>query len=173
MRKIGIFLVSIIFLFVCEKVVIQAEGNEKFGPEGEKRIIELTKWLETNPLDQKGKEVRAEVLEWWIEAPHVTLNWCANLLIEGKNKKITGTVIIQGTFGAGAFILENPDRNEDSSAYSLAGVESGLLAYKNAVSENKKMKDKFYDSLVNRQKTGNLEKYIADSLKICKEAEGE
>jgi hypothetical protein len=35
----------------------QDQPDSTFGPEGEERIVELTKWLEENPLAENRKEV--------------------------------------------------------------------------------------------------------------------
>ena len=144
--------------------------DARFGAEGEKRIVELTLWLEEHPLAENHAEVFTEVFIWWVEAPHLTLNWCASLLIEGKNKKASTLVVKQGTIGAGAYLIQNRD-GSDALAISMAGVESALRAYERAAQAKKKYRDKFYDELLQRWKSGDLEEYVAEKLKECEEAE--
>ena len=150
--------------------LVAASDDERFGPAGEKRILELTRSLESSPITG-DKSVTQEVLTWWIENPNLTLDWCAGMLIDAKNKNVRPTIVTQGLFGAGAYLIEHPDAVDDKIALHLAGVQSALRLYKTAVIENKKMRDKYYDELVERWKSDTLRSWVEHKVEECQESE--
>jgi len=168
-----LFSLAVAFPLLLAVAVAEEPDDARFGAEGEQRILELTRFLEENPLADNAREVRAEVLEWWVEAPHLTLNWCAGMLLDGKNKAVSPLVVTQGLFGAGAYLIRHKDQAEDELRISRAGVESALTAYRNAAAVGKKYADKFYESLLDRQEAGTLDGYVEGKLRECREAEGE
>ena len=99
--------ISVAVLLLASAAV--ATDGERFGAEGQRNVIAKTRLLETDPLGDK-KVIRAEILTWWIEVPDINLKWCAGMLTETKNESLSGIIVSQGMFGAGVFILENPDR---------------------------------------------------------------
>jgi hypothetical protein len=129
-----------------------------------RHVIELTRSLEANPLGDKDRSQRTEVLKWWMNAP-VTLKWCSELLVEATNEKTRAIVVTQGMFGAGVRLLEAGDKPPSQSELAAAGVESALNAYRNAVKADKSYADKFYDDLAaDPRKTKG---YVAGRLESC------
>jgi|SRR5688572_7716614 len=58
---------------------------------GKCRIIDMTRALEKNPLGDKDKRQRTELLEWWVSAP-VTLQWCSELPIAAGRLRVAAGV---------------------------------------------------------------------------------
>ena len=162
--------IAVLSLIVATAGAVGGEVEDgRFGPEGQRRIVELTQWLEANPLTE-DKSKAQEVLTWWIENPDLVLNWCAGILTDGKNNKIQPAVVSQGLFGAGACLIQHPEMADDEQAIHLAGVKSALTLYKTAVAQNKKMRDKFYDKLLQRLDAGTLESWVEGKVRECKES---
>lgn len=168
MNKHRILALAAVILLVPVGASATDDADPRFGPEGEKRIVESTQWLEANPLT-KDKSKAQEVLTWWIENPNLTLNWCAGILTDGENDKIRATVVSQGLFGAGAYLIQHPEMAEDQQAIHLAGVRSALTLYKTAVEQNKKMRDGFYDDLVARWDAGTLDSWVEQKVRECQD----
>jgi hypothetical protein len=72
---------------------------------------------------------------------------------------------MQMTFGMAVFKLENPEKKDDEKAAQLAGVESMLRAYETMLAENEKARNTELDSLVTKQKNGEL-KAIVDAAYV-------
>lgn len=144
-----------------------ARAAELAADGGKRRIIEMTRALEKNPLGDKDKRQRTEILEWWVSAP-VTLQWCSELLIDGLNEKARPIVVTQGMFGAGARLLE-AGKPLSATELATAGVSSALIAYKNALRADKSYADKLFDELAAdaaRQKA-----YVARHVERCDKAQ--
>lgn len=140
----------------------------------ERRVVELTGWLEQNPLDENDTVVRARLLDWWVGTPNRELHWCAGLLADATNEVTAALVVTQGLFGSGAYLLEHEgDPAMHEFAASLAGVKSGLRAYRRIVSRNAALSDPFYDGLLAREDAGTLDGYVREELDGCRAARWE
>jgi hypothetical protein len=134
---------------------------------GKRRIIELTRTLEKNPLGDKDRRQRTELLQWWVSAP-ITLQWCSELLIDGTNEKARLIVVTQGMFGAGARLLE-AGKPLSATELATAGVDSALVAYKNALRADRSYADKVYDELA--ADAGKRKAYVASHVEQCGKAQ--
>lgn len=157
----------VLFLAVARVSHAEEKKDPRFEPAGERRIVELTEWLEANPLGDVDKSRRTEITTWWVDVPDLTLNWCASLLLEGKNEVTSGIVVTQGMFGAGKYLLQHRDRKDDELAISLAGVESAMRAYRNATKQEPKLGDAAYEKLAAKVGTDALTNYVKEKLKDC------
>jgi hypothetical protein len=147
-------------------VAAQETDDPRFGTEGEQHILELSDWLEQNPLADDRSEVFEEVFTWWVEAPQLALDWCPALLQDGAKEKTTMLVATQAVVGAGAFLIRNRDET-DVMGISLAGVESGLKAYERMIAADGSYRDPVYDRLLERRSDGELRHYVTDKLREC------
>jgi hypothetical protein len=162
-----LFVIS--FCFFC--FTQSLSDTDAYGPAAQKRIIELSLKCETMiPIDER-ESIRKEVMNWWIKNPEISLNWCGNILAEGKNPEINQFAVTQGMFGAGMFILQNPKKAGDDAEVYLAGVESALRLYKNAIGKDEKYGDDFLNKLLKMKESGSLKKWVGEKVKICKEEE--
>jgi hypothetical protein len=167
LRNIACVLSVGMLVLLCS--LLAAETHPPSTPAERQHAIELTKWLEEHPLDKDTKKNNTELLTWWTEVPDVDLDWCANILLEHKNKKAS-FVVLQATFGGGAYILQNPGSLPDPHAVATAGVESALRAYENARAVDPAVKDSFLEGLLKKRDAGALADYVTPAVKKCKEA---
>jgi hypothetical protein len=135
---------------------------------GKRRIIELTRTLEKNPLGDTDKSQRSELLQWWVAGP-ITLKWCSDLLVDGANEKARAIVVTQGMFGAGARLLES-GKPLTAAELATAGVDSALVAYRNALRADRSYADKLYDQLV--ADAARRKAYVARHVEQCAKADG-
>ena len=140
-----------------------ADRDELFDKKAESRIVEWTQEHEKDPL--RSKEKAEMILYWWIEAPHVSLTWCAGFLLGEKGDEFSGRIMMQGMFGTGAYILQESPRGSDPVAAHLAGVESALRAYEDVVSKKPKMKRKNLEMIKQIRDENKLEEFVASHIK--------
>ena len=138
-------------------------------PKQRARAVEIAGRLEATPLGKKADRLRAEVLEWWIKVPDVNLTWCTPLLqdFEPDDEEYELAIVLQGTISAGAFVIEHPDRADDSRAVSFAGVEGAIRAYESLVASDADRRHPFMDRLVELAASGRLAEYIEPHLRDC------
>jgi hypothetical protein len=152
-------------------VVAQGKTDDpRWSPQGRQRVLEITRWLEAHPLEDLDKSKRTEVMKWFVEAPDVSVTWCAGLLVDGSNEKTKMIVMTQGMFGAGAFLVEHPERATDGRAAAMAGVASALAAYRTAVAVDRSYVDATLGKLASGRET-DVATYVDAKLKACAEEE--
>jgi hypothetical protein len=167
----GSVVVALAVLASAGLAVAQGKTDDpRWSPAGRQRVLEITRWLEAHPLEDVDKSKRTEVMKWFVEAPDVSVTWCAGLLIDGSNKKTQMIVMSQGMFGAGAFLVEHPERAADGRAATMAGVASALAAYRRAVAVDRSYVDATLEKLVSGG-SAHVEAYVDGRLKACAEDE--
>lgn len=147
-----------------------ATDESRFSTAGQERIVQLTQLLESRPLQMQRGAAR-EILDWWIDNPELRLNWCAGMLTAGQNGKITPSVISQGLFGAGSYLLRHPDQADDRLAIHLAGVKSALALYRAAVAADLGLKDHAYEQMLDLWDAGELDAWVAREIRNCEKSE--
>jgi hypothetical protein len=140
-----------------------ADAQPRYDEAGKRRVVELTRTLEKNPLGDKDKRQRTELLEWWVSGP-VRLEWCSELLVDAANDKTKPLVVTQGMFGAGARLLES-SKPLSPIELATAGVESALVAYKSALRADRAYADKLMDELA--ADAAKQKAYVARHVEHC------
>jgi len=125
-------------------------------------FISNTKLLEKKPFDPNAGAARNWGFKWVADTDQVTVGLCGSMmkLIPEKKNKFKGELLMQMTFGMAIFKLENPDKKDDEKAAQFAGVESMLRAYEAMFVENEKAKNAELDSLVTKQRNGELKAVV-------------
>jgi len=164
MKSVGVLLV---FLALAPDARAAEPPEPRYDEAGKRRIIELTRTLEKNPLGDKDKSQRSELLQWWVSGP-MTLKWCSELLIDGANEKTRAVVVTQGMFGAGARMLEL-GKQLSATELATAGVDSALAAYRNALKADRSYADKLLDELA--ADAARRRAYVARHVERCAKAE--
>jgi hypothetical protein len=99
-------------------------------PEERKQALEYIHDFEANPLGPHAVEEREWVLRWIIEVPDIHVSVCTILdKLPKGDKKDASTVFIAETFSQTAFLIQNPDKQDDRLAEYQAGVEGALRVY--------------------------------------------
>lgn len=139
-------------------------------PEERKRAVEMTTFLETNPLAKEAKDYRAALLFFLADVPDITVKLCTNIL--GESKRIKGDyeseLVGQLAFSQAKFIIENPDKAQDDGAVYLAGVEGALRTWQAIKTAKPKAKFPLMDELLQKQQAGTLAEYVQAGMKGCK-----
>lgn len=169
-------LYSALFTLILLCVASSAQDEPKRAPstaEERTRFVTLTHKLEQTPLDKGLYGDKAWAKRWLEDIPDVNVNICAPVLfgvdfIKEQNK-YTPQLSYQATFGEAVYIIEHPDKKNDTSAQFLAGVESALKAYSAIVKSEPSARSKALDDLLDKQKQGKLAEFVHDASKECED----
>ncbi|MGD0858869.1 MAG: hypothetical protein ABR912_06090 [Terracidiphilus sp.] len=139
-------------------------------PEERKQALEYIHDFEANPLGPHAVEEREWVLRWIIEVPDIHVSVCTILdKLPKGDKKDASTVFIAETFSQTAFLIQNPDKQDDRLAEYQAGVEGALRVYEVLLKANPKDRQPFLDDLIERREAGTLAQFVKERAEAaCK-----
>jgi hypothetical protein len=139
-------------------------------PEEGKRVIEITRRLEADPLSADVKADGAWLIEWISQSPDVGVQICDTMQILGKKKyEYAPPLIAQEMFGMAAWSVEHPDAKPVDVAVHVAGVRSALKAYAAILAQHPDAKLAEMDNLAAHEAAGDLDKYMEGVVaKQCK-----
>ena len=166
--RIATLLLSIFLL------TVPAGAQQKRGPstaEERAKAVQFAHDLESNPLGPQAKSEREWLTLWLIDVPDITVEICSRLLgPELPDKKKYGTEIFsQLMFSEAAFMIENPNKAQDSVSVHTAGVAGALKVYKAILKERPKAQLKALDEIVARRDKGELQEHVKEAMKYCTE----
>jgi len=141
---------------------------------GEEKFIRLTQQLETAPLSDTDKSMRAWLLQWATDSPDITVLVCDVMqFVSVKDTPNAGIYTTQMMFGNAAYQISNPVKRNDLLATQLAGVRSALRAYESILVKDPQAKLSHFDELLKMDKDGTLSDYLAPVVKKeCTESGG-
>ena len=153
MRKLTIIL-AILFVGLAANITFAQSKKEK----DRNSFINNAKLLEKKPFDPNANAAREWGFKWLVETDDVSVSLCSETmkLIPEKKNKFNSELLMQFTFGTAVFKLENPDKKDDETAATVAGLESALKAYEAMLAENEKAKSAGMDDLVAKRDKGEL-----------------
>jgi hypothetical protein len=163
-RSIFAFAVCLLAVWAMPLLAVAKRST----PEERKRAVEAARLLEEDPLGEKAKGLRGDLLKWWIEVPDLTLTWCAGMLLEldkDTDKDFVGAIVTQAPLSAGAAMIDHPELAKNKKAFAIAGVEGALRAYRSVILKEPGRKNECLEGL---QKEGALEAYVDSKLPACK-----
>ena len=170
-RTVSFILLSLSMLSLCS-----AQNEPKRAPstaQERQRFLTLTRKLEQTPLDKSLYEEKKWAKKWLEDIPDINVNICAPVLFGldflHEQNKYTPQLSYQATFGQAAYIIEHPDKKNDSTAQFIAGTESALKAYSAIVKTEPAAKSKALDDLLEKQKQGKLADFVHESSKECED----
>ena len=134
--------------------------------EERKYAVQLTRYLETDPLSMDASAARAWLGTWWDEVPDITVRPCN--LVDAPNHEpyeYGRELYEQVTYSEGAYILENPGKTTDWNAAFLAGINGALRAYDAILKQKPEAKYAFLDDLRQQQDNGRLAGTVASMVK--------
>jgi hypothetical protein len=139
--------------------------------EERQRFLALTHKLEQTPLDKSLYKEKAWAKQWLEDVPDININICAPILFGvefvAEQNNFTPQLSYQATFGSAAYIIEHPDKKNDTTSQYIAGVESALKAYSAIVKSDPDAKSKALDNLLDKQKQGKLADFVRTNSKPC------
>lgn len=112
--------------------------------------------LEEEPLHKNAESVRTLLAGYYKNVDYII---CGDVLGPLSGSKKHAAVMWQIIIASGDWVEANPARAKDIDAYTLAGLESGVRAYKNLLKDKPKNKHKLLDELLTRYEGGTLNQW--------------
>jgi hypothetical protein len=165
MRK----LVAVSLFSIVLALSVGAQDRGPSTPEERARALQLTRALETDPLNRNARDARAWLTMWIATIPDITVDVCGEFMrpLLGANKSYSAEIFIQSMFSSAAFAIENPDRKDDAAAKYLAGVEGSLRAYESIRAAKPKVRWPVLDELIELRDAGKLADYVREKMTAC------
>jgi len=115
-------------------------------------------------------EEREWVLRWIIEIPDIYVSVCMILdKLPKGDKKDASIVFIAETFSQTAFLIQNPNKQDDRLAEDQAGVEGALRVYEVLLKANPKDRQSLLDDPIERRESGTLAQFVKERAEAaCK-----
>ena len=138
-------------------------------PEEGKRVVELTRHLEAEPLAADAKDASTWLIDWISNSSDVTVNVCDTLQILGKKDyEYAPHLVVQTMFGMAAWSIEHPGAS-DEIAVQTAGVRSALKSYAAILALHPEAKLAEMEALAAHEASGDLDKFMEGVVaKKCK-----
>jgi hypothetical protein len=155
----GVAFIFLIFALLIHEV--HARGPST--PEERAKVIELTRMLERDPLNEDADATREWLREWTREIPEIRFHVCSELLSDGldENYPYFREINLQTILSGAVFTLERQDRMKDDVGAYIAGVEGSLRMYEVLASSRSEARLAFLDGLVAMRDRGELGDHIA------------
>ncbi|HKS30238.1 MAG TPA: hypothetical protein VJS44_20605 [Pyrinomonadaceae bacterium] len=167
-RAFAIIAIAFVSLVVASPCAAQQPEQQRgpSTPQERGQAVNLTRFLEDDPLNEKAPEARRWLFKWLADVPDITITVCPEFLkpIMGKDKNYSSEILGQLIYGSAAFIIENPDSASDEAAVYLAGLESSLKVYESILKTKPKATWAFLDGLVEKRNKQELDDYVRDIL---------
>jgi hypothetical protein len=129
-------------------------------PEERKQALEYVRHFEADPLNPDRQAEIQWVLQWTREVPDIRLDLCTSfykLKMASKDGQILFDAMV---LAQTAFVLENPDRQDNGPAQMEAGAEGVLHAYEALIKANPKDREPFLDALIKQREAGMLSQFV-------------
>jgi hypothetical protein len=140
-------------------------------PEERQRFVALTRKLEQNPLGKDLYEEKKWARQWLEEIPDINVTVCAPVSFGQdflkEHYEYTPQLSYQATFGAAAYMIEHPDKKDDTPSQHFAGVESALKAYSALVKSDANSRSRSLEALLEKQSQGTLAEFVHEASKGC------
>jgi Protein of unknown function (DUF998) len=127
------------------------------------KVIELTRMLERDPLNENAAVIRQWLREWTIEVPEIRFHVCNELLSHGidDNYPYSREINLQTILSGAVFTLEHQDKARDDVGAYIAGVEGSLRMYEVLAKSRPGAQSAFLDGLVAMRDRGELADHVA------------
>jgi len=85
------------------------------------------------------------------------------------DKKDASSIFIAETFSQTAFLIQHPDKQDDSLAQYQAGVNGALRVYEVLLKANPKDRLPYLDDMIQRREAGTLAQFVKERAEAgCK-----
>jgi hypothetical protein len=138
-------------------------AREPSTSEERAKVIELTRMLERDPINENADATRQWLREWTIEVPEIRFHVCKELLSHGlgENYPYSPEINLQTILSGAVFTLEHQDKRRDDVGAYTAGVEGSLRMYEVLATSRPDARSAFLDGLVAMRDRGELGDYVA------------
>ena len=160
-----VFFILFALLACCQLVAPSPLRAEERGPstaEERAKVLDLTRKLETDPLNADADEWRVWLARWIDEVPDVVVPVCPGLLpqLQRNDRNYGHELAMQVVYSSAAFIVEHPKEQVDQQAVFQAGVDGMLKAYQAILKAKPRARWYFLDSLIQMRDKGELKEYL-------------
>lgn len=126
------------------------------------KVVELTRFLEGRPLDQRSPAIRASLIHWEADSKDVVDKVCAGVLapVPDASIKYSAELLAQFILGSAAHQLSEPGDKGKLMPAQLAGMRSLLRAYSSLLAADKAARIPRFDELARVESAGNLEQTL-------------
>jgi hypothetical protein len=132
-------------------------------PEERKQALDIIQRFQADPLDQSLKQEQKWVVQWMMEIPDVHVDLCAILDKLPKGDKKDGMTLFSAmVLAQTAFVLRNPDKQDDTLAQYQAGVEGVLSTYALLLKAKPTDRQSYLDDLIERREAGTLAQFVKE-----------
>jgi hypothetical protein len=115
--------------------------------------------LEREPLHKNAAFMRPLLIGHFKKVDYLI---CGDVLGPLTEAKALEPLMWQIIIASGDWVEEHPERARDIAAYTLAGLESGVRAYKNLRAAKPGVEHKLMDDLLVRYENGTLKQWNAE-----------
>ena len=160
------YLLSLLFCCVVLSLAASAEERGPSTAEERAKVIDLTRRLETDPLNSQAEEWRVWLAKWIDEVPDVVVPVCPGLLPQllRSNRNYAHELAMQVVYASAAFIVEHPEQQVDQHAVFQAGVDGMLKEYQAILKARPRAHWYFLDSLIQMRDKGELKEYLRKQI---------
>ena len=149
-----------IFLFLLP-IASAAANRGHSTPAERKQALEYIHHFQADPLNPDLTPEIQWVVKWTIEVPDIRLDLCTSFFKLPKAESKDGQTLFNAmVFAQTAYLLENPDHQDDKLAQVEAGVEGVLRVYEVLLKSNPKDREPSLDKLIKRREDGTLTKFV-------------
>ena len=160
---------ALILVGALARQVCGAQNRGPSTPEERAKAVEITRMLETDPLNKEAKEARRWMTLWLIQVPDISVSVCTHFLepLAGAKDNYAPEIFNQMMFSGAAFAIENPDKAKDPLAMYTAGLEGSLKTYQAILKSKPKAKWPFLDELVEKRDREQLVQFVQATIPKC------
>ena len=157
----GLIVAGVFLAFELQGHHAHARGPST--PEERAKVIELTRMLERDPLNESADATRQWLRQWTIEVPEIRFHVCNELLSHGlgENYPYSREIDLQTILSGAVFTLEHQDKARDDVGAYIAGVEGSLRMYEVLAKSRPDARSAFLDGLVAMRDRGELANDVA------------
>jgi carboxypeptidase Q len=140
-------------------------------PKERVRFVRIARDLAMKPLAFDAVQQRQWATEFIVRVPDLRLELCDGVIsapLQLANQNYNNQLSMQFMYSSAAFMIEHP-KVKDPVKIQTAGVEGTLKAYESILKVDKNARFEFLDGLMQQQKEGQLERYVASVSHACGE----
>jgi hypothetical protein len=139
------------------------------SPHEREKAVKLVRQLEADPAGRKARDARRWLALSLVEVPDFKIQYCPEILggTLPQRQRIRSEILAQVTYSSLAFVIENPARASSPFDVHRAGVLGALRAYEVLLAADPEARSPLLDDLVAKRKAGELDGYLAETVKVC------
>jgi len=129
-------------------------------------IVAQVRSLEADPLQAGAAQLRARLIQYFVDAPDITITICSGVLdpLADSRRNYGNEIFVQQLLSSGAFIIENPAMAGDRAAVHAAGVAGAVHAYESILRARPDARWPLLDELVQLRERGELVAHVRSRM---------